>query len=265
MKRIIAVLFLLVAMAFAQKPQCQKPTPTPPQPTPTPTQPVNVTNTNSNTNVNQNTNTNTSTANASQGQQQGQQQQQSAVNGGNAITENNPRNAPPAIAPPVLNGFCLGGISAGVSSTFGGLSFGKSTADKNCQALNLAAFLAAYHNFDGAAKVICSSDAAKRAHLKTEDCKLMVGSISRTLDAPPISVPIVVSPPVSAPQVTVPVTVNVPPAQILPAPPEYRTIITVTPPKPIVKKKPVHHLPPDCQNVVTVVCAKKGSNAAAKK
>jgi hypothetical protein len=239
----IAVL-LLCSFAWSQTAQCKKPTPVP-TPTPVSTDPTSVGSSSSSSSLSSSSASSSSNATGGNASATGgnAQQSQAAVNGGNSVNEvtNIPRQAPPAIAPPVLNGLCLGGISAGASSTVGGLSFGKSTADKNCQAMNLAAFLAAYHNYDGAAKAICSSDAAKRAHLSLDDCKL----IGMQIVPPPAPQPVVVHD-----QVPPQIVVIEPPITVTPTPEQIKE---VTPIKHVVKpvnKSVVHKAKPCAVNPV---------------
>ena len=175
------------------------------------------TNTNANTNNNSNTNNNTLVNNTkisntlAQKQQQAQQQQQkqnqsqtatggnatSNAQGGNAASnasaanngnnsnntvENQVRQAPGAEAPLILpTASCLGGISTGGSSPVGGLSFGKSTVDKECRSIVLANEFIAMGNYDTAAKVLCSTKSAKAAGLTIDDCR-------RQIPVPPVIV-----------------------------------------------------------------------------
>lgn len=206
---LVTIILALVCFAGAQTAQCKKPVkPTPPPPTPVTTASGSTSSSSSTSSASSSSSSSSGSsstatggnATAEGGNSSATTGDSSAVNGGNTVSENynQVRQAPPAIAPPVLNGVCTGGISAGASAPVGGLSFGKSTADKNCQAMNLAAFLAAYHNYEGAAKTICSSDAAKRAKLKIEDCRLIESQLETSVRVtPPAPAPVIVTPPQS--------------------------------------------------------------------
>jgi hypothetical protein len=188
--------------------------------------------TNSNTNSATSGSTSTSGASATggnatatggsqkQGQNQGQSQSanSSASNGGNNSTYesssvyNQVRQAPLAYAPTIIPSNCQGSLSGGVSAPIGGVSLGGSKADKNCQRLALAAAFAAMRNFAAAAKVLCSTDGAKTAHLTLADCQTTFDPpVTRVEYIPLPAAPIVVPP--AQPQIILvepPVTVTAP-------------------------------------------------------
>jgi hypothetical protein len=63
----------------------------------------------------------------------------------------------------------------------GGLSFGKSTVDKECRSIVLANEFIAMGNYDTAAKVLCSTKSVKAAGLTIDDCR-------RQIPVPPVIV-----------------------------------------------------------------------------
>jgi len=186
---------------------------------------------------------NTNTLTNTQGQKQGQTQSNSSVNsnqssGGSVSDVGNSQTtveAPKipvntAVAPPVFSTTnCFKGFSAGGQTAVGGLSFGGGGIDKNCAAERVAQDYFAMGNRLAACKVITSTKASKDAGVTLADCMNVPVPVVRTV------VP-VVSAPVPAP-VTVQITNNIPPA---PAPIILHEEMTVTAPRPQVKKRVVH-------------------------
>lgn len=217
----------LCSLAWSQKAQCTKPTP---PPAPTPTQPVGVTVANTNNNSATSSSTSSSSATASQGQTQNQSAtggNANASNGGNTLQANTnvPRQAPPAYAPTVFSGACLGGFSGGASGPVGGISFGGTKADKVCQSINLAQVFLSQGNYVAAAKILCSTKPAKDAKLTQEDCLAFVRP------APPV---IIAPEPAPAPEPRIiviepPITVTATPAQVreasAPAPQSHKPVV----------------------------------------
>jgi hypothetical protein len=149
-----------------------------------------------------------SSSNQRQSESQGQIQAQSNRNNssGNTTTYTSTstyrevRQVPTAYAPDALpTAPCFKPITGGGSSPFFGISFGAGKIDKGCDARETARSFYAMHNYTAAAKILCSTDAAKRAHLTMEDCSDYEESVAAP--APP------------------PVVVNVAPAVAAPAPP----------------------------------------------
>jgi hypothetical protein len=60
--------------------------------------------------------------------------------------------------------------SGGASAPFGGISFGGSTLDKQCDMRETARAFALLGSRYAAAKILCNTDAAKKAHLSIEEC-----------------------------------------------------------------------------------------------
>jgi hypothetical protein len=120
-----------------------------------------------------------SAANAAANQNQKQTQSQTtsstsgavAANSGNNTNINNPRQTPFAYSPEALpTAPCFKGYSAGASSPLIAGSFGGGKIDKGCEARETARSFALLGNQQAAAKLLCSTEAAKRAHLTIEDC-----------------------------------------------------------------------------------------------
>ena len=186
---------------------------------------------------------NTNTLTNTQGQKQGQTQSNSSVNSnqsssgsvsdvGNSQTTVEAPKIPvnTAVAPPVFSTTnCFKVFSAGGQTAVGGLSFGGGGIDKNCAAERVAQDYFAMGNRLAACKVITSTKASKDAGVTLADCMNVPVPVVRTV------VP-VVSAPIPAP-VTVQITNNIPPA---PAPIILHEEMTVTAPRPQVKKRVVH-------------------------
>ncbi len=230
MKLGIAVLLLSGALAFA----CPPPKPKPVPPTPVPVA----------TNSNVNTNTATSAANSSasstvnsnqtQGQQQGQTQ---TATGGSAAssTSNDTRIAASAIAPPVLPTVpCFKGAGGAVQAGMIGGSFGAGKVDQGCDDRELARAFSGPQTV-ASCKILLNTKKAKKAGITMEDC----------LGVQPVSQNLGTSQQVVTPEPVAPVIVVEQAPMVLPQAP-------VVLPK--LKRKVVHHLRPDCQNVVVRVC-----------
>src|SRR5208282_2523737 len=230
------------------------------------------TNTNTNNNSNQNTNNNTATSTASSNQTQAQKQQQSQTatggtasstsnaTGGNATANGDNSNnsttnydaaripVNTAITPPILpTAPCLKGYGgAGQGATLG-LSGGFSRVDGGCDDRELA------RSFEGpqtvaSCKILINTKKAKKAGVTMEDCMSGVRRQQTIIvQAPPAPVPTPAPIVIPAPQVSV--TVTPAPVVTLPAPPQYRTSITV--------HAPVKHTKPECQNQLVMRCVAK--------
>jgi hypothetical protein len=131
---------------------------------------------------------------------------------------------------------CMVAFGAGAQSIPGGISFGGSRTDKGCDSRATAQqFALLLNNRVAVAKILCTTKAAKRAHLTMEDCLASVA---------PVPSPVMVVPPVSPPPVVAPapsITVNVPPStmEVFYVPIPHETI-TVVASKPTAKRKAVH-------------------------
>jgi hypothetical protein len=113
---------------------------------------------------------------------------------------------------------CFKGFSAGGSSPFFGAGFGGGRIDKECEARITALAFAALNNPTAAAKLLCSTDSAKRAGLSREECM----QIERPQPIPPPAPAGFSAPPPPPPQIIVPpaqVTVNLPPLTTAVQPP----------------------------------------------
>jgi len=89
----------------------------------------------------------------------------------NEVT-NIPHQTPMAYAPDNLNTSpCVKGFSGGGAGPMGAMSFGFSKTDKGCDSRQTAVIFHGLHNDFAAAKILCSTDAAKRAHLTLEECQ----------------------------------------------------------------------------------------------
>lgn len=221
------------------------------KPTPLSNKGTAITSTNtsaSNSNSNSNASS-TSASNASSNQTQTQKQTQTQSNsstnnnastatgnGDNSDNSTSITNIKPASATafaPV--GFatapCLAAFGGGAQSIPGGISFGGSRTDKGCDSRATAQqFALLLNNRVAAAKILCTTKAAKRAHLTMEDCLASVA---------PVPSPVMVVPPVSPPPVAAPapsITVNFPVYQF-----PQDTAVAKAPPvvikKPITKKR----------------------------
>jgi hypothetical protein len=134
-----------------------------------------------------------------------------------------------------------------------GGSFGGGKVDAGCDDRELA------RSFSGpqtvaSCKILINTKKAKKAHITLEDCLGIQppAPVSQNVGTSQ-QVPVVRD----TQTIVVPVTVQ--PVVTVLSPPEYKTTIDVYPPKPAPKKHVVKHLPPGCQNVVTMKCATKPS------
>ena len=127
----------------------------------------------------------------------------------------------------------------------GGISIGGTKRDRNCEAIVLANMFAQLHNFSAAARVLCGTDAAKKAKLTEADCVAVY--------TPPPA-PVIVVPPAPAP-----VTVVVPErtyTEVYTVPLQHEEITVTAPPvKKVVKRKPSRK--PVCGYKTVPVCSTK--------
>jgi hypothetical protein len=125
------------------------------------------------------------------------------------------RQVPTAYAPDALpTAPCFKPITGGGSSPFFGVSFGTGKIDKGCDDRETARIFAqGMHNYTAAAKILCSTDAAKRAHLTMEDC--MDNEETVAAPAPP---PVVVNVPAPAPPAVAPIPASSPTSEAAPTP-----------------------------------------------
>jgi hypothetical protein len=260
----IMILILFCTLAFGCPPTPPKPNP---QPNPVPV--MTVTNTNINTNNNTNNNTNSVYTNQSQAQSQAQAQSQTATGGdasassaasNNGNGSNNNTTNVEASKIPVNTAYapsafptvpCFKGYSGGAQVAQAGVSFGGGKIDPNCAILETARSLALAGSHPAYCQVMATDKYVKAAYGKNIQ-KFIDDCMYQPPQPAPEPQPIVQVAPQPMPQiVVVPVTIPTPvPTPVL-APPEYRTNMVVTPP---VKKRTVHHLPPNCQNVMQIMC-----------
>ena len=160
LKTIFVILLLSCALSFGQAKSCPKKPPVPPIPTPVAT--------NNNVNTNTNSSASSSVASASSNQSQSQTQStSSSATGGNATASNGPQSNSQTVnqnqerqAPALSGGFivptasCLGSAQGGVSAPMGGVMFGKSTKDKECNFVRLANEFIAMGNFNAAENAV---------------------------------------------------------------------------------------------------------------
>lgn len=166
----------------------------------------------SNKNVNVNTATGGTGGSSSSQLTSTTSSQSSAQNNGNnsnnsSSTYNEVRQNPGAFAPANLNTApCTKGFSGGGSTPAFAGTLGISTTDKGCDSRQTAVIFHGIGNDYAAAKVLCSTSAAKRAHLTLTDCLNIV--------VPPL--------PVQAP---VPAAQPVPTVIVVPAPAPVAAIV----------------------------------------
>jgi hypothetical protein len=163
----------------------------------------------------------TSSATASQSQGQSQQQGQSqssnssasAANNGNNSnnsTVNVPRQTPFAYSPEALpTSPCFKGYSAGASSPLIAGSFGGGKIDKGCEARETARSFALLGNPTAAAKLLCSTEASKRAGLTPDECMNIILPVTPVAPVAPAPVVIIVPSSVATPSPITPVAPNV--------------------------------------------------------
>jgi hypothetical protein len=154
------------------------------------------------TNSGNSSNTNTST------------QSNNSSGNSTSFVENQVRQTPFAYAPDAAftTSPCVKGFSGGVSSPGLAGSLGISKTDKGCDSRQTAVVFFALGNKTAAARILCSSDAAKRAKLTLDECLAIV--------APPVPQIVVPEAPVPPqPQVIiVPVPTPAPVPVAVPAP-----------------------------------------------
>lgn len=176
---------------------------------------------NSTSSANSNSTSNSSSASSSSSKSAVNNSGNSSATGGNASAANNSqgnvssyessyqevRQNPGAYAPTVYSTApCSKGVSGGASTPSVAATFGIVLTDKGCDSRQTAVIFHGIGNDFAAAKILCSTDAAKRAHLTTDECLLVV--------APP---PVVVNTPAPAPTVIV-VPTPTPVAAVIPQP-----------------------------------------------
>jgi hypothetical protein len=123
---------------------------------------------------------------------------------------------------------CIKGFSAGLSLPGGAGTGGFSKTDKGCDSRQTAVIFHALGNDTAAAKLLCSTDASKRAKLTIDECLAIVRPPvpQIVLPAPPPAPQFNIVLPVPAPT---PVSVVVPAPVAVPTPVEERKPVTVTP------------------------------------
>jgi hypothetical protein len=188
-------------------------------------------------------------ANQHQGQSQGQQQSSSSTssNGPQSNTQesvyNQVRQAPAAYAPTILPTNCLGSLSGGASAPVGAISIGGTKRDRNCESIVLANMFAQLHNFQAAAKVLCSVDAARKAHLSLDECLAMEAQIeaaNRPIPEPkpaPVEIQNVQAPP----QI---ILINTEPVEVTPSPEQLREAGIIKAKPLVASHKPTHKAKP---------------------
>jgi len=239
---------------------------------------TDVANTNNNTVKSDNTNTmkdtNIAAANQDQTQKQNQHQSQTAkggaadstsvaqstsaaTNNGNGSNNTTTNVAAPKI--PVNTAYapsafptvpCFKGYGGGVQVAQAGVSFGGGKIDGNCAILETARSFGVAGSWLAYCKVMLTDKYVKAAGVTLQDC------LDRYV--PTVPEPVAVIPP--APQVSIlPIEIPVVKTELVVMPMPVVTApvpIQVPVSAPVVKKRVVHHLPPDCQNVMMVVCVK---------
>ena len=166
-------------------------------------------------------NTNTNTATGGAGGTANASSSNNATGSGNSTTissneqVNVPRQTPMAYSPDVLSTSpCTKGFSGGAAFPMGAGSLGVSKVDKGCDSRQTAVIFHGLGNDQAAAKILCSTDAAKRAKLTLNECLAIIRP----------SVPVIVAPapapaPVPAPPIIVTMPAPVVIQQTVPAPP----------------------------------------------
>jgi hypothetical protein len=192
-----------------------------------------------------NTLSNTNVLSQKQGQKQTQSQSNSSVNNNASTATSNGDNSNNStevtnIRPAAASAFapigfptapCLATFGGAAQSIPGGISFGGSRTDKGCDSRATAQqFALLLGNRLAAAKILCTTKAAKRAHLTMEDCLAIPAPPAVVIAAP------VVAPVAPAPQ-PIQVTVNVPEPKLIYLTPQHEEI-TVTAPKPLGNVRP---------------------------
>lgn len=117
-----------------------------------------------------------------------------------SINENFPRQTPWAYAPESApSAPCIKTYGAGGSSPLIAGSFGMGKVDPGCDARETARSFALLGNREAAAKILCSTEAAKRAGLSAEDCMKFDKASEIAPEVRPDAVPQVASGPVQKP------------------------------------------------------------------
>lgn len=230
---------LAIPAAATTKKQCKKPTPKPPVTKPTSSDSSAASSSSSSANAGASATGGNATATGgsaqqSQGQQQTQNNDQQQSNNQSATTGDQQqstsysssytqvRQAPMAYAPDALpSAPCRVSGSAGVSAPIGGLSLGGSKLDGECDLRESARAFALIGNRNAAAKILCETKAAKKAHLTAADCGALESEPVPPAPASPVSI-VLPSQPAASPAIAA-----VAPAPIHPA--DYDTTLTVTP------------------------------------
>jgi hypothetical protein len=141
---------------------------------------------------------------------------------------NQVRQTPMAYAPDSFpTAPCFKSFSAGASSPFFGAALGGGKIDKGCDSRETARSFALMHNFTAAAKILCSTNAAKRAKLTTEDCLALAVPVPEVIGQVPTVAPVVPMSPVSP--------VPIPASTV----PEKGTEVPVTPIAPMTENKKI--------------------------
>ena len=176
---------------------------------------------NSGNSSNSNTNTNTlspvltSSATGGTATATGGNQSQTASSANNSSgnvtsysdTYNEVRQNPGAFAPTAFSTSpCTKGVSGGGSTPTVAATFGLALTDKGCDSRQTAAVFYAIGNPAAAARILCSTDASKRAHLTIDQCLSIVAPVPFVPPTPAPSKPEIVVVPVPTPVAAVPET-----------------------------------------------------------
>ena len=157
---------------------------------------------NKNTNIAQGGAGGSASQNQSQSNSSSNDNQSSASNNGNnsnnsSTVYNQVHQTPRAYAPDAIpSAPCVKGFSGGASTPLLGGTFGAGKVDKGCEARETARAFALLNNPTAAAKILCSTDAAKRAHLTMSDCLAMQAPVAAAVPVPEDPRPTVVVVPV---------------------------------------------------------------------
>ena len=172
----------------------------------------------------------------------------------NGSNSNNTTNNVEATKIPVASAYaptalpsapCVKSFGGGVQTMAIGGSFGGGKIDQGCDARELARSFSLTGSRIAACKVLVSTKQAKKAGVTFDDC---MGPVVIAAPLAPVVIREALTTAPVAPIVNI--TVMPAPVMVLPAPPQYRTAVTVTAPK----KRVIRHLPPQCQNVVQKAC-----------
>jgi hypothetical protein len=138
---------------------------------------------------------------------------------------------------------CLAPFGGAAQSIPGGISFGGAKVDQGCDSRATAQqFALLLNNRVAAAKILCTTKAARRAHLTMEDC------LASTPAPVAVVTPVVAAPSVAQPA-PIQVTVNVPPAPAA-------QLVYLTPPQvaPVVAPKPLGDVKPRSAKHIAKPC-----------